>query len=60
MAVGRGEVYGLLHRYLVFDIPDDAAAAFFDIEMRGRDAVPFASLTRSATSVGSLYAATGC
>ena len=41
-----------------FDIPDGAAAAFYAIEMAGRDVVPFEQLVRSNVPVGSLFGAT--
>jgi DNA-binding CsgD family transcriptional regulator len=41
-----------------FDIPDEAAAAFFAIEMGGRDVVSFRALSRARTPWGSLFAAT--
>lgn len=41
-----------------FDIPDAAAAAFYAIEMSGRDVVRFASLAEAPVPVDSLYAAT--
>ncbi|HJQ42670.1 MAG TPA: LuxR C-terminal-related transcriptional regulator [Jatrophihabitantaceae bacterium] len=41
-----------------FDIPDEAAAAFFEIEMTGRDVVSFRTLAEGPTPVGSLFAAT--
>ena len=41
-----------------FDVPDDAAAAFFAIEIAGRDVVSFGALSGSDTPLGSLFAAT--
>jgi DNA-binding CsgD family transcriptional regulator len=41
-----------------FDIPDDAAAAFYANEMSGRDVVGFASLARARVPVHPLFAAT--
>jgi DNA-binding CsgD family transcriptional regulator len=41
-----------------FDIPDDAAAAFFAIEMSGRDVASFSALAGAPTPLASLYAAT--
>ncbi len=42
----------------VFDIPDDAAAAFYAHELSGIDVVPFSSLVDAAVPVNSLFAAT--
>lgn len=41
-----------------FDVPAEAAAAFYAIEMAGRDVVPFHELAQSHAPVGSLFAAT--
>ena len=41
-----------------FDVPGDAAAAFYAIEMAGRDVVPFGQLAGSGDPVGSLFRAT--
>jgi DNA-binding CsgD family transcriptional regulator len=41
-----------------FDIPDAAAAAFFEIETTGGDVVSFRDLAHARTPVGTLYSAT--
>lgn len=51
-------VTGAFTGTFTFDIPDDAAAAFFDIEMGGADVVSFGSLASSEAAVGSLFSAT--
>jgi DNA-binding CsgD family transcriptional regulator len=65
--VGGGPVFvatadptsGAFTGTFTFGIPDDAARAFFDIEMAGRDVVSFRSLSGSPEPAGALYAATG-
>lgn len=42
-----------------FDIPDEAAAKFYAIELSGLDVVTFQSLRSASTPVQSLYSATG-
>ena len=64
--VGAGPVFlatadpvtGAFTGAFTFDIPDDASATFFDIEMSGSDVVRFRDLARSASPVGTLFAAT--
>lgn len=64
--VGVGPVFlatadpitGAFTATFTFDIPDDAAAAFFAIELAGRDVVSFDTLSSSQTPLSSLFAAT--
>lgn len=42
-----------------FDIPPDAATAFFEIEMSGQDPCTFEGLARSETGMAALFSSTG-
>lgn len=65
--VGAGPVFlatadpvtGFFTGTFAFDIPEDAAAAFFAIEMAGQDVVSFEALSTAPTPLGALFAATG-
>ena len=65
--VGLGPVFlatadpgtGAFSGTFTFDIPDDAAAAFYANELSGLDVVRFTSLADAAVPVDSLFAATG-
>lgn len=64
--VGVGPVFlatadpatGAFTATFTFDVPADAAAAFYAIELAGRDVVSFGRLAESSTPAESLYAAT--
>lgn len=55
---GADPVTGSFVSTFTFDIPEEAAAAFFAIETAGRDVVSFNALAGARTPVGSLFAAT--
>lgn len=65
--VGAGPVFvatadpitGAFSGMFTFDIPTDAASAFYEIEMSGTDVCRFEQLGRSDSGIASLYATTG-
>jgi DNA-binding CsgD family transcriptional regulator len=66
-AIGAGPVFlatadpvsGVFSSTFTFDIPQEAASAFFANELTGRDVVTFRSLTTTSVPVDALFHATG-